>query len=111
MPDPVAAPDSPLSAAQTEAVLTRAAQIASAGMPLAAGLRAAADEADALNVGRGMRRLAAKLDQGQSLDAVLANTRLPANLAGLLQAAQRTGHFGAVLAEWMENRRAARQHW
>jgi type II secretory pathway component PulF len=111
MPDPVAAADSPLSAAQAEAVLTRAGQIASAGMPLAAGLRAAADEADSSSVARGLRRLAADLDRGQLLDTILARMRLPANLAGLLQAAQRTGHFGAVLAEWMENRRAARQHW
>ena len=110
MPDPAAA-DSPLSATQAEAVLTRAGQIASAGMPLAAGLRAAADEADSFSVARGLRRLAANLDRGESLGAILAGARLPANLAGLLQAAQRTGHFGAVLAEWMENRRAARQHW
>ena len=101
----------PLSAGQAEAVLARASQIAGAGMPLAPGLRAAAEESDSPRVARALRRLATELDRGRSLDDVLASSRLPPNLAGLLKAAQRTGHFGAVLAEWIENRRTARQHW
>lgn len=111
MNDPLIASDSPLPAGQAEAVLARAAQIAGAGMPLAAGMRAAAEEAESARVARALRRLAVELDRGRSLDDVLSASRLPPNLAGLLHAAQRTGHFGAVLAEWIENRRAARQHW
>src|SRR5262245_38236480 len=93
--------ESTLPAGQAEAVLARAAEIAAAGMPLAAGLRAAAGEADSLRVARALRRLAAELDRGRSLADVLASSRLPPNLAGLLQAAQRSGHFGAVMAEWI----------
>ncbi|HEX5104538.1 MAG TPA: type II secretion system F family protein, partial [Pirellulaceae bacterium] len=111
MSDHTAAADSPLSAAGAEVVLTRAGQLASAGMPLPAGLRAAADEADSPRVARGLRRLAAEVERGRPLETIVAELRLPAHLKGLLQAAQRTGHFGAVLAEWMENRRAARLHW
>jgi general secretion pathway protein F len=111
MPEPAATSDTPLPAPQAEAVLVRAGQIAAANLPLGAGLQAAAAEADSPRVAHALRRLAAEVNRGRSLDSVLASTRLTSNLAGLLAAAQQTGHFGAVLAEWMENRRAARQHW
>ena len=110
MNDHSASTDSP-PASHAEAVIEQAARIAAAGMPLPAGLRAAADEADSLRLGWGLRRLAAEIDRGRPWDQVLASSRLPKHLAGLIRAAERTGQLGLVLAEWMENRRAARQHW
>src|SRR5688500_7170379 len=104
-------PESPLPAGQAEAVLARSARIAATGMPLSSGLRAAAEAAGSYRMATALRRLAAELDRGRSLDDVLEASRLPQTLTGLLRAAQRTGHFGAVLAEWIENRRIARQHW
>ncbi len=102
-----------LSAAAAEEVLLRAGHVASAGMPLAAGLRVSAAECDSFWVARGLRSIAAQLDRGRSLeDCVQAATRrLPPHLVGLIRAAQRTGAVGPMLAEWLENRRAARQHW
>lgn len=101
-----------MSASAAEAVIARAAQVTSAGMPLAAGLRAAAEEADSRSTARALRAVAAELDRGRSLDECLgAAKRLPPHLAGLIRAAGRTAAVGPMLAEWIENRRAARQHW
>jgi type II secretory pathway component PulF len=98
-------------ASHAEAVIEQAAQIAAAGMPLPAGLRAAADEADSVRLAWGLRRLAAEIDRGRPWDKVVASSRLPPHLAGLIRAAERTGQLGLVMSEWMENRRCARQHW
>jgi type II secretory pathway component PulF len=112
MDDRAPTTNSALTPAHAEALIERAAQIAAAGMPLAAGLRAAAQEADSRGLARSLRQMAAEIERGRSLDDLLASSRkLPAPLAGLIRAAQRTGHLGAVLAEWIENRRAARQRW
>ena len=83
------------------------------GLPLAAGLRAAADEADSWRLAAGLRQVAVEIERGRPLDDVLAASasRLPPHLIGLVRAAQRTGQLGSVLAEWLANRRAARQHW
>lgn len=110
MNDSSPTPDT-LPAAHAEAVIERAAQLAAAGMPLPSGLRAAAQEADSASVARGLRRLAAELDRGRAWDDILAASSISPDLAGLIRAAQRTGDLGAVLAEWMENRRAARMQW
>ena len=102
-----------LSAAAAEEVLLRTGHVASAGMPLAAGLRISAAECDSFWVARGLRSIATQLDRGRSLeDCVKAATRrLPSHLVGLIEAAQRTGAIGPMLAEWLENRRAAREQW
>jgi type II secretory pathway component PulF len=109
--NPTTAPT--LSAAQAEAVLDRAAQLAAGGMPLPAGLRVAAAECDSWRLARGLKAIAGDLDRGRgladSLDA--ATRRLPRHLVGLIQAAQRTSAIGPMLVEWLENRRAARQQW
>ena len=48
----------------------------------------------------------------RSLDECLTQGRhIPPHLAGLIVAARRTGDFGNTIAQWSENRRAARQHW
>ena len=101
-----------MSAGAAEAVVERAAHVAAAGMPLAAGLRAAACEADSRQIARALRGVAAELERGRSLDECLQSARrVPPHLAGLIRAARRTGAVGPMLAEWIANRRAARQHW
>jgi len=101
-----------MSAGAAEAVVERAAHVAAAGMPLAAGLRAAANEADSRQVARALLGVAAELERGRTLDDCLAQSRrVPPHLAGLIRAARRTVAVGPMLAEWIENRRAARQHW
>lgn len=101
-----------ISASSAEAIVERAGQVAAAGMPLAAGLRAAASEAESGTLARSLRAIAAELDRGRSLEECLATARrVPPHLAGLIRAARRTAAVGPMLAEWIENRRAARQHW
>jgi type II secretory pathway component PulF len=113
MNEPDFTPEPALSAAAAQAVVAQAAQIAATGMPLPAGLRAAATECDSWRVARGMRRIAAEMEQGRSLDECLqaATRQLPPHLTGLVRAAQRTGAIGPMLAEWLENRRVAREQW
>lgn len=107
------ADDPVLTAATAEAVMERAAELSVAGMPLPAGLRAAAEEADSWRLRRALKNVAEQLERGRSLDDVFraARHRLPPHFAALIQAAQRGGDFGPMVAEWLENRRAARQHW
>jgi type II secretory pathway component PulF len=102
-----------IAAATAEALVERVALLGDSGAPLADGLRAAAAESDSLRLARALRHVAGKIEQGQKLDEVIAasSRRLPAHLSGLIRAAQRSGHLGGVLAEWLANRRAARQQW
>jgi type II secretory pathway component PulF len=110
---PSTSTEPPLSTAVAETLVERVAQLGESGAPLVAGLRAAADEADSWLLARGLRRAAAEIERGRPLADVIARAtrRLPPHLAGLIVAAQRTGHLGSVLAEWLENRRAAAIHW
>ena len=113
MNQPTISPEMPLSAASAELLVDGIARLGESGAPLVAGLRAAADEADSWRLARALRSVATEVERGRSLDDVVAGKtrRLPSHLAGLIRAAQRTGHLGTVLAEWLENRRAARIHW
>jgi type IV pilus assembly protein PilC len=102
-----------MTAATAVAVVDRAATLGAAGMPLPAGLRAAAAEADSRQLARALTSVADELERGRSLDDLLRNSshRLPPHLAGLIRAAQHSGDFGPMVSAWLENRRAARQHW
>src|SRR5262245_57687041 len=84
------------------------AELASAGLPLSSGLRAAALEATSGRLARALRRVAAQLDQGKSLSDVLADSRqpLPPHLAGLLAVSLKSGRLGTALAEFFEQQRA-----
>src|SRR5262245_18904369 len=110
--DAITQPFAPLSARVSEAVVDCAVTIASSGMPLPAGLRAAAQEADSWRVSAALRGLAAELERGRSLDDCLVDARgLSPYVAGLIRAAQRTGETSVTLAAWSTNRRGARQYW
>lgn len=102
-----------MDAATAGEVVAQIAHAGESGLALSEGLRAAAAEADSRRLARALRHVADGVDQGRALDEIISETtrRLPANLAGLIRAASRTGQLGSVLAEWIDNRRAARQHW
>jgi type II secretory pathway component PulF len=100
-----------MSAATAEAVVERAASVAGAGMSLAAGLRAAAQEADSRELRQALSAVATELERGRSLDEVLSGRNIPRHLQGLIAAARQTGALSPLLAQWIENRRATRQHW
>ena len=59
MDEPLANLDSPLSAATAEAVIERAVQSVAIGMPLAAGLRIAAEEVDSAPLSTALQKMAA----------------------------------------------------
>ncbi len=113
MTAPVTTPEAPLTAATAEALALRVAQLSQTGAPLAAGLRAAAAETDSWRLASALRCVAGEVERGRPLDETIAaaTRHLPTHLSGLIRAAQRTGQLGSVLAEWLENRRSAREHW
>ena len=87
--------------------------LAAGNLPLAAGLRVAAQDAPSRQVAAALTQIASRIEQGVSLgDAVhTSGARLPAHVAALLVAAERTGKLGAVLRGWVEQQAAARQQW
>lgn len=99
-----------LTTEEAEELLQHVARLAQAGFPLGAGLRAAADDCDSGRVALALRQLADRLDQGESLVAILENSAgwLPAHVAGLVVAALRTGRLGEALLELSEQQQAAR---
>jgi type II secretory pathway component PulF len=105
-------PISPFAGSAAEEIIECTVAVVAAEMPLPAGLRAAAQEADSPRVAAGLRHLAGELERGRSLDECLASARrLPPYVSGLIRAAQRTGEMGVTLAAWTANRRSARQYW
>lgn len=83
------------------------------GLPLAAGLRAAAEDATSSPVAAALRRLADQIERGAPLEAAL---RAPAvglspPLVALLLAANRTGDLPAALLQWLLDRRRAQACW
>jgi type II secretory pathway component PulF len=98
-----------LSADESQQFATVLAELASAGLPLSSGLRAAALEAASGRLARALRRVATQLDEGRSLGDILADPRqpLPPHLAGLLAASLKSGRLGTALAEFFEQQRSA----
>lgn len=96
-----------------EALVAALARAADGGPALGSLLRAVADESDSRSLARQLRRLASAVEQGQSLDDALTSTAptMPADIRGLLQAAQRTGNLPATLAQWLDHRRASTAYW
>src|SRR5688500_13528514 len=101
-----------LSTTDAETLAVRVAQVSGAGMSLSAGLRAAAGEAHSRRLARALRQMALTVEQGASLSQAIETHggRLPPHIVGILQAADNSGRLGSLLAEWMENQRAARSH-
>jgi type II secretory pathway component PulF len=99
-----------LTAREAESLVHSVAQLASADLPMADGLRAAAREAASRRMSAALRHVAAAIEKGSSLEQAITSCgpRVPAYLAGLLKASERTGKLGTVLTEWMENQWAAR---
>jgi type II secretory pathway component PulF len=101
-----------LSAAQAETLAVYVAELSAAGLPLAPGLRAAADESGG-RLADTLRSIADDLDRGKPLDETLRAPAIgfPRYLQGLIQASLRTGQLGEMLIDLVEHRRAAREQW
>jgi type II secretory pathway component PulF len=100
----------PLTRREAEVVMAHVAQLSGASLPLAAGLRAAASESGNRRVARALRLVAADLDQGHSLEAILKQRAqfLPEFVRGLLLATVRTGRPGEALEELVDHERTVR---
>lgn len=90
-----------LSARETTQLVETVVDLASSNLRLSAGLRATAQEVPQRRVATAMRRLAAELDRGVSLDVALgtASQHVPDHLRGLILAGLRTGRVAHVLEE------------
>jgi type IV pilus assembly protein PilC len=102
----------PLSAADAETLAVYVAELSAAGLPLAPGLRAAAEEAGG-RLAETLRAIADDLDRGRSLEETLQRPAIgfPQYLQGLIRASLRTGELGEMLIDLVEHRRTAREQW
>lgn len=102
-----------LSAREADLVTAALADVTAADLPLADGLRAAADEAADRRVGAELAWLAGQLEAGHPLDEVLASRQsgYPGYAGGLVRAALRTGRVGEALIELMTSQRTLRETW
>ena len=102
-----------ITAREAETLVRSVAQLAGADLPLAEGLRAAAGEAASRRMSAALRKVAAAIESGRSLDQAIleCGPRVPKFLAGILRAAEKTGKLGVVLTEWVENQWAVRSRW
>jgi type II secretory pathway component PulF len=103
----------PLSPREADAVVETMADATAAGVPLVAGLRAAADEVPRGRLAGTLRTLAGQLEQGRSLEDVLATTTrgLPACVALVIRAGLRQGTLSTMLVELVDHQRRLREQW
>jgi type II secretory pathway component PulF len=103
----------PLSAREAEAVTAALADVTAAELPLADGLRAAADEAADRRVADELSWLASQVEAGRPLDEVLASRQAgyPGYAGGVVRAALRTGRLGEALVDLVGCQRTRRDMW
>jgi type II secretory pathway component PulF len=106
-------PPQPLTRREADAVVEAVADATAAGVPLVAGLRAAADEVPRGRLAGTLRTLAGQLEQGRSLEDVLATTTrgLPACVAVVIRAGVRQGTLSTMLVELVDQQRRLREQW
>jgi len=99
-----------LSREEADQLAEHLAQASAGHLPLGPGLHAAAAESELPRVAAALRWMAAEIERGRTLDAILADsdTPLPEHLRGLIRAALQSRDLPAVLAELVEHQRTAR---
>ena len=95
----------PLSRSESEQFAGHLAEFGTTGLPLEAGLRAAAAEVDNSRVASALNQLASQLGQGTKLEAAITqpDCQLPRHVGGLIAVAARTGRLGAALSELLDH--------
>ena len=96
-----------LSSEEASELAARVAELARAGLPLGAGLRALAQELPGRRVSRVLGVLADRLDAGDDLVTALEGQHgaLPPQLRGLMLAGVRSGRLAEVLEEYVDLQR------
>lgn len=102
-----------LSSTESTELAERLADLTRAGLPLPAGLRAAAEDCSTRRLAGVLRMIAAELDSGAKLDDALGtlDRRLPAYVQGVVRAGIRSGELPAVLTRLAQADRQSRQLW
>ena len=97
-----------LSAEETAELAARVADLTKAGLPLASGLRAMADELSGRRSRRVLHALADRLDAGEDLASAMESQgrRLPLCLRGIVLAGLRSGRLAEALEEYADLRRS-----
>lgn len=100
-----------LTSVEAEQLALNLAELARTGLPLNDGLRAAAGEVPALRVSRALTSLAEVLESGNDLNSATLQQReqLPKYLRGYIAAAARSGNFGDVLQQLVEQQQTRRE--
>ncbi len=105
---------SELKAAEQRALVERLAELADSGMPLPAGLRAAAAETRSLRLATQFRALAKEFERGGTWDAAsldAGNSSLPIHVLGAIRAGIRSGNLGTALNGLIDQDRTYRDVW
>jgi type IV pilus assembly protein PilC len=97
-PEPERAPPGVLDGSDLTELVT---EVATAGLPLAAGLYAYSQEVPSYRIRTALRRLSHELDGGMPLESALAEhgRLIPSYLRGLIAAGARAGRFGEVVEQ------------
>ncbi len=97
-----------LSAEETAELAARVADLTKAGLPLASGLRAMADELSGRRTRRVLHALADRLDAGEDLASAMESQgrRLPLCLRGIVLAGLRGGRLAEALEQYADLRRS-----
>jgi type II secretory pathway component PulF len=101
----------PLSHAEAADLAQRISSLTAAGLPLADGLRAAADDSASRRVAGVLRMVAAEIERGAPLELALGtlDQSLPAYVQGAIRAGVRSGALAEVLARLVQADRTQRQ--
>lgn len=99
----------PLSREESRLLAERLAILVSAGLPLASGLRAAAEEMPSRRLAAAMTNIAERLETARSLDDALRTSPrlMPEHMLRLVETGVRSGNLAAVLSELIEMERAS----
>ncbi len=97
-------PDERLSTEEAAELAGQVAELAKAGLPLASGLRALADELAGSRLAPVLGNVARRLESGESLtEAIEAQgPRFPERVRGLIEAGVRSGRLGETLEEFVD---------
>jgi type IV pilus assembly protein PilC len=95
-----------MSTAQAREIGGHLAEVVAAGLPLEAGLAAVAEEFPWGRMGRALRRIADRMETGESLESALSSCGAPAYLPALVRAGRRSGRTADILENFIASSRS-----
>ena len=110
LPDRAPLPDRSLSREEAEQLAAHIAPLSASNLPIASGLRAAAEEDASEPLAKALEWLAQQVEEGRSIEEALASARgiLRRTFSGLIAAAAQSGEFGLAPTELADHQQAVR---